>query len=211
MADRDQAIKHVLHSAFGHSGQKCSATCFCCWKKRFSRRAFRATLVDAAKSLRVGSAWDTSNRMGPMVTAPTGDLDQALKVLETGESWALIPRRIDSHQAVYSPGIKWNVQRGSYTHLTEFFGPVLGVMCFRSLSEAIQIVNETGYGLTSGLESLDDREQAEWMAEYVLVIFTSPVDNRRSHIQATFGGMGRARSWHQGWRAKLRRPTHAFR
>ena len=194
MADRDQAIKHVLHSAFGHSGQKCSATSLLLLEEEvFQDEAFRATLVDAAKSLRVGSAWDTSNRMGPMVTAPTGDLDQALKVLETGESWALIPRRVDSHQAVYSPGIKWNVQRGSYTHLTEFFGPVLGVMCFRSLSEAIQIVNETGYGLTSGLESLDDREQAEWMAGiragnlYINRSTTGAVVLRQP-----FGGMGRS-------------------
>jgi RHH-type transcriptional regulator, proline utilization regulon repressor / proline dehydrogenase / delta 1-pyrroline-5-carboxylate dehydrogenase len=58
--------------------------------------------------------------------------------------------------------VKWGVQPGSYTHGTEFFGPVLGVMRFRHLSEAIRLVNQTGYGLTSGLESLDDREQEIW-------------------------------------------------
>ncbi|MDB4664514.1 proline dehydrogenase family protein [bacterium] len=194
MADRDQAIKHVLQSAFGHSGQKCSATSLLLLEEEvFNDEDFRATLVDAAKSFKVGSAWDTSNRMGPMIAPPSGDLNKALKELETGESWALMPRRIDGYQSVYSPGIKWNVQRGSYTHLTEFFGPVLGVMCFRSLSEAIQIVNETGYGLTSGLESLDDREQAEWMAGiHAGNLYMNRSTTGAIVLRQPFGGMGRS-------------------
>jgi RHH-type proline utilization regulon transcriptional repressor/proline dehydrogenase/delta 1-pyrroline-5-carboxylate dehydrogenase len=194
MADRDQAIKHVLQSAFGHSGQKCSATSLLLLEEEvFQDEAFRATLVDAAKSLKVGSAWDTSNRMGPMIAPPAGDLNQALKELETGESWALMPRRLDGHQCVYSPGIKWNVQRGSYTHLTEFFGPVLGVMSFRSLSEAIQIVNETGYGLTSGLESLDDREQSQWLAGIRAGnLYLNRSTTGAIVLRQPFGGMGRS-------------------
>lgn len=46
--------------------------------------------------------------------------------------------------------------------MTEFFGPVLGVMRANDLYHAIDLVNQTGYGLTSGLESLDDREQEIW-------------------------------------------------
>ena len=194
MADRDQAIKHVLQSAFGHSGQKCSATSLLLLEEEvFQDEAFQTGLVDAAKSLKVGSAWDTSNRMGPLISAPAGDLIKGLKELETGESWALIPRRQDSQQSIYSPGIKWNVQRGSYTHLTEFFGPVLAVMCFRSLSEAIQIVNETGYGLTSGLESLDDREQAEWLAGIRAGnLYVNRSTTGAIVLRQPFGGMGRS-------------------
>jgi len=194
MADRDQAIKNVLHSAFGHSGQKCSATSLLLLEEEvFHDDDFRATLVDAAKSLKVGSAWDTANRMGPLIAPPSGDLDQALKVLETGESWALIPRRLEGHQSIYSPGIKWNVQRGSFTHLTEFFGPVLGVMRFRSLSEAIQIVNETGYGLTSGLESLDDREQSQWLSGIRAGnLYVNRSTTGAIVLRQPFGGMGRS-------------------
>ncbi|MEM7264205.1 MAG: proline dehydrogenase family protein, partial [Planctomycetota bacterium] len=165
LADRDQAIKHVIQSAFGHCGQKCSATSLLLLEQEvFEDESFREALVDATKSLRVGSAWDLENRLGPLCEPPRGDLLKGLKELEEGESWAVMPRRVGEHKNLYSPGIKWNVKRGSYTHHTEFFGPVLGVMAFRSLAEAIDIVNETGYGLTSGLESLDDREQAEWLA-----------------------------------------------
>ena len=59
-----------------------------------------------------------------------------------------------------TPRFKWGVQPGSFTHMTEFFGPMLGVMKAKNLQEAIELTNQTGYGLTSGLESLDDREQA---------------------------------------------------
>jgi RHH-type transcriptional regulator, proline utilization regulon repressor / proline dehydrogenase / delta 1-pyrroline-5-carboxylate dehydrogenase len=58
--------------------------------------------------------------------------------------------------------VKYGVRPGSYTHLTEFFGPVLGVMRFGQLDEAITLVNQTGYGLTSGLHSLDEREHQRW-------------------------------------------------
>jgi RHH-type proline utilization regulon transcriptional repressor/proline dehydrogenase/delta 1-pyrroline-5-carboxylate dehydrogenase len=54
------------------------------------------------------------------------------------------------------------VTPGSTTHTRELFGPVLGVMCARSLDAAIDLVHQTGYGLTSGLHSLDDREQEHW-------------------------------------------------
>jgi RHH-type proline utilization regulon transcriptional repressor/proline dehydrogenase/delta 1-pyrroline-5-carboxylate dehydrogenase len=73
-----------------------------------------------------------------------------------------LPRRLEDNPNLWSPGVKYGVQPGSFTHLTEFFGPVLGVMRFEKLAEAIARVNQTGYGLTAGLQSLDDREQEEW-------------------------------------------------
>src|SRR5678815_4695295 len=48
--------------------------------------------------------------------------------------------------------------------IRDSFGPVLSVMPFTRLDEAISLVNATGYGLTSGLESLDDREIERWRA-----------------------------------------------
>ena len=76
-----------------------------------------------------------------------------------------MPRlHVDDNPHLVSPGVKWGVQPSSFTHCTEFFGPVLGVMEARDLDDAIDLVNATGYGLTSGLESLDDREQELWAA-----------------------------------------------
>jgi RHH-type proline utilization regulon transcriptional repressor/proline dehydrogenase/delta 1-pyrroline-5-carboxylate dehydrogenase len=63
---------------------------------------------------------------------------------------------------LYRPGVKWNIALDGFSHVTELFGPILGVMSFSRLEEAIEIVRRTGYGLTSGLETLDDREIALW-------------------------------------------------
>ena len=163
MSDRDQAIKNVIQSAFGHCGQKCSATSLLILEKEvYDDPVFKKQLVDTARSFSVGSVWAFENRMGPLILPPSGDLKSALTTLEPGESWALQPENIGANPHLWTPGIKWGVQPGSYTHRTEFFGPVLGVMCADDLEAAIDLVNQTGYGLTSGLESLDKREQAVW-------------------------------------------------
>ena len=57
-----------------------------------------------------------------------------------------------------APGIRSGVQPGSDAHLTEYFGPVLGVMTAATLEDAVDLVNAVDYGLTSGLHSLDDEE-----------------------------------------------------
>ena len=64
---------------------------------------------------------------------------------------------------LWSPGIRTGVAAGSYFHLTEFFGPVLGVMHARDLDEAIRMQNAVDYGLTAGLHSLDSDEIATWL------------------------------------------------
>jgi RHH-type proline utilization regulon transcriptional repressor/proline dehydrogenase/delta 1-pyrroline-5-carboxylate dehydrogenase len=163
MSDRDLAIKHVVQSAFGHAGQKCSATSLLILEREVYQDAgFREALCDATRSLTAGSAWNLQTAVGPLIRPPRGPLVGGLKELEPGETWALRPRRIGDNPCLWSPGIKWGVQPGSRTHTTEFFGPLLGVMCAENLDHAIDLVHQTGYGLTSGLQSLDDREQEHW-------------------------------------------------
>jgi RHH-type proline utilization regulon transcriptional repressor/proline dehydrogenase/delta 1-pyrroline-5-carboxylate dehydrogenase len=165
MADRDQAIAHVIHSAFGHGGQKCSATSLLILEKEvYDDAGFQKTLVDAAQSLSVGSAWQFRNTFGPLIQPPAGVLLRGLTQLEPGESWALQPCAMGGNPHVWRPGIKWNVSPGSFTHRTELFGPVLGVMRAQNLDEAIDLANQTGYGLTAAIESLDPREIARWQA-----------------------------------------------
>lgn len=163
MADRELAVKHVVQSAFGHSGQKCSATSLLLLEREiYDDEAFREMLADAVRSLPVGSAWDLATRVGPLIAPPGRDLTRGLKSLEDGESWLVVPEHVVDNPNLYRPGVKWDLRPGSFTHRTELFGPVLGVMPFSRLEEAIEIVRATGYGLTSGLESLDDREIAVW-------------------------------------------------
>lgn len=163
MSDRDQAIKNVIYSTFGNSGQKCSATSLLILEKEvYESRSFAEQLADAARSFKTGSVWSFENKMGPLIHPPQHDLLNALTRLEDGESWLLAPENIMNNPNMWTPGIKWGVKPGSYTHKTEFFGPVLGVMCADNLDHAIDLANQTGYGLTSGIESLDEREHNIW-------------------------------------------------
>jgi RHH-type proline utilization regulon transcriptional repressor/proline dehydrogenase/delta 1-pyrroline-5-carboxylate dehydrogenase len=164
LADRDQAIRDLVHSAFGHDGQKCSAASLAiCEAEVYDDATFRRQLRDAAASLAVGSAWEPASRVTPLTQPPGRVLTRALTTLDEGEEWLLAPRRLDDEAPLWSPGIKLGVRRGSFFHRTECFGPVLGLMRAADLDEAIDLANDQPFGLTSGLQSLDDREAARWM------------------------------------------------
>ena len=194
MADRDQAIKNVIYSAFGNSGQKCSATSLLILEREvYDDGNFKRQLVDAAQSFKVGSAWDFLSRMGALIRPPEGRLKQALTQLEPGETWALKPRMIDGNPHMWTPGIKYGVTPGSITHVTEFFGPMLGVMRADNLDQAIKLVNQTGFGLTSGLESLDEREQRSWKSAVMAGnLYLNRGTTGAVTLRQPFGGMGKS-------------------
>jgi RHH-type proline utilization regulon transcriptional repressor/proline dehydrogenase/delta 1-pyrroline-5-carboxylate dehydrogenase len=194
MSDRDQAIKDVIYSAFGNSGQKCSATSLLILEPEVYRDAeFKNHLVDAARSFATGSPWDFASKMGPLIRPPETDLAKALTTLEPGESWALKPQKVHDNPLMWTPGIKWGVQPNSTTHLTEFFGPLLGVMQAADLNRAIELVNQTGYGLTSGLESLDPREQQHWKKRVKAGnLYINRGTTGAVVLRQPFGGMGKS-------------------
>ena len=194
MSDRDLAIAHVLQSAFGHAGQKCSATSLLILEEEiYNDTNFRRALCEAVESIPTGSAWDLQTLMNPLINPPGKTLERGLKELEQGEEWAVMPGKLDNNPNLWSPGLKWNVKPGSFTHMTELFGPVLGVMKASDLDEAIDLVNQTGYGLTSGLESLDDREQAHWRdAIKAGNLYINRVTTGAVVLRQPFGGMGKS-------------------
>ncbi|MGW9269719.1 proline dehydrogenase family protein [Microbacterium sp. NPDC055599] len=163
-ADLDLAAADVARSAFGHAGQKCSAASLAILvgsvadSKRFERQ-----LVDAVTSMRVGLPDDPATQMGPIIEPANGKLLTALTTLDKGERWLVEPRKLDDEGKQWTPGVKTGVREGSYFHLTEFFGPVLGIMHAKDLDEAIRLQNAVDYGLTAGLHSLDSAEVATWL------------------------------------------------
>jgi RHH-type proline utilization regulon transcriptional repressor/proline dehydrogenase/delta 1-pyrroline-5-carboxylate dehydrogenase len=194
LSDRDLAIKNILHSAFSHAGQKCSATSLLLLEDEvYHDKQFRELFIDAVSSLRVGSAWDLRTKMGPLVRPPQAALLRGLTELEPKERWALMPKNLEDNPCSYSPGIKWEVQPGSFTHVTELFGPVLAVMRYQNLEEAIDLVHQTGYGLTSGLESLDDREQNYWASRVQAGnLYINRPTTGAIVLRQPFGGMGKS-------------------
>jgi RHH-type proline utilization regulon transcriptional repressor/proline dehydrogenase/delta 1-pyrroline-5-carboxylate dehydrogenase len=164
-ADLDLAASDVVKSAFGHAGQKCSAASLVILVGSVARsERFRRQLVDAATSLRVGWPEHPASQMGPIVEPADGKLLHALTTLGADEEWLVEPQQLDRTGRLWSPGIRANVKPGSYFHLTEFFGPVLGVMHAKDLDEAIRFQNAVDFGLTAGLHSLDSDELATWLA-----------------------------------------------
>lgn len=163
-ADLDLAARDVVQSAFGHAGQKCSAASLVILVGSVAdSRRFNNQLIDAVTSLKVGYPWNPESQMGPLIGEPGEKLKRGLTTLGDGERWAIEPKQLDESGKLYSPGVRYGVQRGSEYHLTEYFGPILGVMTAETLEEAVDMVNEVDYGLTSGLHSLDRGEMAYWL------------------------------------------------
>ncbi|HEX4017897.1 MAG TPA: bifunctional proline dehydrogenase/L-glutamate gamma-semialdehyde dehydrogenase [Frankiaceae bacterium] len=189
-ADLDLAAGDVVHSAFGHAGQKCSAASLAiCVGDVYTSARFRRQLIDAAASLVIGSATEPATTLAPLIGAPGPSLQRALTRLDPGERWLLEPRLVDAHANLWSPGIKEGVRPGSWFHQTECFGPVLGLMHAADLDEALAIANDTPFGLTGGIHTLDPATAARWLegAEvgnaYVNRVITGAVVQRQP-----FGG-----------------------
>lgn len=164
-ADLDLAVSDVVKSAFGHAGQKCSAASLVILVGSVGRsERFERQLVDAVTTLRVGYPNDPTTQMGPIIEAANGKLKKGLTELGPGERWLLKPEQLDESGRLWSPGIRTGVAAGSYYHLTEFFGPILGIMRAATLQDAIRLQNQVDYGLTAGLHSLDPDELALWLA-----------------------------------------------
>ena len=163
-ADRDLAVADLVTSAFGHAGQKCSAASLgILVGSVYESERFRRQLVDAASSMVVDWPSNLSATVGPLTEDPSEKLQRALSSLEPGESWLLEPKQLDDTGLLWSPGIKDGVKPGSFFHLTEVFGPVLGLMQATDLDEAMTLQNQVDFGLTGGIHSLEPTEVRQWL------------------------------------------------
>ena len=163
-ADLDLAAADLAKSAFGHAGQKCSAASLAILVGPvYTSQKFRRQLVDAVKSMKVDWPDNLAASIGAVIQKPEGKLERALTTLEEGESWLLEPKQLDATGRLWSPGIKLGVRPGSFTHMTEVFGPVLGIMRAKDLPEALRLQNAPEYGLTAGIHSLDNSEVLSWL------------------------------------------------
>jgi RHH-type proline utilization regulon transcriptional repressor/proline dehydrogenase/delta 1-pyrroline-5-carboxylate dehydrogenase len=162
-ADPDLAVKDLVKSAFGHSGQKCSAASLAIIEAElYDDPGFRRRLRDAAASLKVGPSWEYDSIVTPVIREPGEALLRALTTLDPGEEWLLEPRMIDGNPCLWSPGIKLGVTPESWFRRTECFGPVLGLVRANDLDHAIRIQNDSDFGLTGGIHSLDPAEIDAW-------------------------------------------------
>ena len=189
-ADRDHAIMNACASAFGNAGQKCSACSLLLVERSvYDDPVFAAKLADCATSMKVGPVWNKGNVVGPMITNRNDKLAKALN-LEGEESWLVEPRWVDKKKYILAPTIKWGVAPDSWSFRTEIFAPLLCVAPFDTLEQAVEMVNSLDYGLTSGIQTLDEDEWRYWRENveagnlYINRGITGAIVNRQP-----FGGM----------------------
>jgi RHH-type proline utilization regulon transcriptional repressor/proline dehydrogenase/delta 1-pyrroline-5-carboxylate dehydrogenase len=154
-ADLDEALTGVVASAFGYSGQKCSA-CSRVVVLQSVHDAFVARLVEATRSLKIAPAEDPACRVGPVIDAEA--YQRILSTIEKAKGEAKLVSGGDvgplAQEGFYiAPHIFADVAVGSSLEQEEIFGPVLAVMKAVDLTQALKIANGVKYALTGGLYS----------------------------------------------------------
>lgn len=164
-ADLDQAVQGVVYSAFGYSGQKCSA-CSRVIVLEPIYDTFVHRLVEAARSLQVGAPDQPSTTVGPVIDAQAQS--RIRDYIDKGKAEATVVLEADAPAAGYfvGPTIFTDVAPDAVIAQEEIFGPVLAVIKAKTFDEAMQIANGTNYALTGGLYSRTpshiDRAYAEF-------------------------------------------------
>jgi RHH-type proline utilization regulon transcriptional repressor/proline dehydrogenase/delta 1-pyrroline-5-carboxylate dehydrogenase len=151
-ADLDQAVVGVVQSAFGYSGQKCSAASRVIVLQPIYD-AFVQRLVEATKSLNIGKAELPSTQVGPVIDANARD--RIREYIEKGKAEAQLALELPAPEQGYfiGPVIFSEVSPNAVISQEEIFGPVLAVIRVKDFQEALAVANGTNYALTGGLYS----------------------------------------------------------
>ncbi|MFB2771821.1 L-glutamate gamma-semialdehyde dehydrogenase [Pelatocladus sp. BLCC-F211] len=151
-ADLDQAVKGVVQSAFGYSGQKCSA-CSRVIVHTAIYDSFVQRFVEATKSLNIGETELPSTQVGPVIDANARD--RIREYIEKGKAEAKVALEMPAPENGYfiGPVIFADVSPNAIIAQQEIFGPVVAVIRAKSFQEALEIANGTNYALTGGLYS----------------------------------------------------------
>ncbi len=205
-ADMELALDGVLWGAFGTTGQRCTATSRLLLHEDI-HDAFLDRLVERVRALRLGNGLEDGTDVGPLIN------EQALDKVE---SYVQIAREEGDEVLTggsratggaldggffYEPTILRGVRPGSRLALEEVFGPVLSVIRFRDLDEAIRINNEVEYGLSSSIYTRDVQASFRAMAELDngITYVNAPTIGAEAHLP--FGGVKKTGNGHRegGW------------
>ena len=151
-ADLDKAVQGVVQSAFGYSGQKCSA-CSRAIVLQPVYDEFVRRLVEATRSLSVGPADWPGTFVGPVIDE--GSRHRIQDTIAAAKEEATLALELPAPEQGYfvGPSIFTEVAPDSSLAQQEIFGPVLAVLRAARFDEAIAIANSTPYALTGGLYS----------------------------------------------------------
>jgi succinylglutamic semialdehyde dehydrogenase len=197
VADLDAAVHHTIQSAFLSAGQRCT-----CARRIFVPRdafgdRFLKRFVQVSARLDIGR-FDAQPQpfMGPVVSArAAARLLQAQHMLvERGaQAWLTMAQR-DPALGFVSPGVLdvTDIVKARMLPDEEYFGPLAQVIYYDTLEQAIELANDTHYGLSAGLlaDSVDAWQQFVRGMRAGIVNWNRPTNGASS--SAPFGGVGRS-------------------
>ncbi len=158
-ADMDLAVAGVAKAIFQNAGQTCSAGSRLLVERK-AHDAFVDRLVAHTRTMRLGPGVDDPD-MGPIISE---------RQLETIEEYVAIGRKEGARVAAggrratgaglpggyfYEPTLLADVTRGMRVAQEEIFGPVLAILPFDTVEEAVAIANDSEYGLVAGVWTRD--------------------------------------------------------
>lgn len=152
-ADIEAAVEGVVQSAFGYQGQKCSA----CSRAIVSQKIydnFVQKLVERTKKINVGPSEDPNNYMGPVVSKTA--MTTILGYIDVGKKEGKLVHggdRAPGDGYFVQPTIIADVDPKARISQEEIFGPVLAVIKAKDFDHALEIANNTEFGLTGGVYS----------------------------------------------------------
>ena len=152
-ADLDAAVEGTAQAAFGYQGQKCSA----CSRVIVSEKiydTFVQKLVERTKKITVGPSEDPGNYMGPVVSQSA--MKTILDYIEVGKKEGKLltgGKRLAGEGYFIEPTIIADVAPKARLAQEEVFGPVLAVIKAKNYDQALEIANNTEFGLTGAVYS----------------------------------------------------------
>lgn len=152
-ANLELAVEAITWSAYGTTGQRCTATSRLIVQSGIKVKLVEA-LVEKAKTLKVGNGLEDSTNVGPLVNAKARDkVEKYVEIgKQEGAQLAIGGYRPDIGKGYfYAPTLFTNVSRSMRIAREEIFGPVLSVIEVQNLEEAVEVNNEVAYGLSSSI------------------------------------------------------------
>ncbi|MDI6537263.1 succinate-semialdehyde dehydrogenase [Pantoea ananatis] len=188
-ADLDEAVKSAVTGRYQNTGQVCMAA------KRFIieasiAEAFEARFVEAVKALKIGDPLNEDTYIGPMARADLRDeLDQQVQAsLREGARLVLGGEKIAGQGNYYAPTILSDVTSEMTAFRQELFGPVAAIAVARDAEHALEIANNSDFGLSATVWTGDEHMAARMSEELeVGAVFIN--GNGASDPRVTIGGV----------------------
>src|SRR5947209_9553155 len=155
-ADVDLAVEAILWSAFGTSGQRCTAASRVIAHEKIYD-TLQSKLVAATERLRLGPGWDDASDVGPVINKAAIEKIHSYTKIGEGEGARLLTGGEIATEGdlakgfFYRPTVFGDVEAGMRIAQEEIFGPTTALIRIRDLDEAIAVSNGVKYGLSSSI------------------------------------------------------------